>query len=104
VSNFYSISGYISSKKGLREKISAINELIDAMILRTTEAIDDIGASVDEYSMDDGQMKVRTKFRNIDDVTMGINALEKIKQRYVNQLNGRVIALKDIRGIRRCRF
>ncbi len=84
-----SISDYIECRADLKAKIIAIDALIDAMELKM---LDVVGTSdLDEYSMDDGQMKVRTKYRSTSDVLAGIDGLEKLKQRYVNRLNGRVM-------------
>jgi len=93
------ITLYVGSKSTAREKIEAIDALIDAMMLRITEASAGQHATVDEYWMDDGQMKVRTKYRSIADIEKGIEALIKLKHYYVNKHNGRVTVLRDIRGL-----
>lgn len=84
----YTVSQYIESKCTLLDKIAAINALIASMELKLVDSVG--SAEYDEYSMDDGQMKVRTKYRSVEDVAAGIKALEQLKQRYVNQHNGRV--------------
>lgn len=90
--NFYTISEYIDCKPDLLCKIKAINDLIAAFELKL---LDVVGSAVyDEYQMDDGQMKVRTKYRSPEDVLKGLDALEKLKQRYVNRCNGRVNILR----------
>ena len=91
--NFCTISQYIDSATTLRDRITKI----DALIL-TLEAVlvDSVGsANYSEYQMDDGQMKVRASYRSPADVTAGINELEKLKQRYINKLNGRVRVLRS---------
>lgn len=88
----YTISQYLESKPDLLNKIRAIDTLINSMTLKLTEAV---GSAVyDEYSMDDGQMKVRTKYRSVQDVAAGITGLEIIKERYKNQYNGRTIVFR----------
>ena len=90
---FYTISQYIESKSNLADKIQAIEALIGAMELKLLDAI---GTSdLDEYQMDDGQMKVRTKYRSIADVNKGIEALEIQKQRYINRYNGRRVVFRS---------
>ena len=86
------ISQYLESKPDLLCKIKAINDLIAALELKLLDTVGTAG--YDEYSMDDGQMKVRTKYRSTADVSAGITALEIIKQRYVNQHNGRVTVFR----------
>ena len=73
---FIYISQYIESKCSLAAKIAAIDALIEAMELKMLDTT--AGAIYDEYQMDDGQMKVRTKFRSVQDVADGITALEGI--------------------------
>ena len=89
----YSVESYIECKTTLTDKIKAINALIDRFELKLLE----VGDSVvyDEYSMNDGQMQVRTKYRSANDVLNAINNLEKLKQRYVNRLNGGVTVLRS---------
>ena len=91
--NYYTISQYIESGCDLRAKIANIDALIAAMELK---AVDVIGtADIEAYQMNDGQMVVRTKYRTTSDVIAGIDSLEKLKQRYVNRLNGRSVVLRS---------
>ncbi|HET8827764.1 MAG TPA: hypothetical protein VFM79_00410 [Pelobium sp.] len=59
-----------------------------------------LNVSVEEYQMDDGQMKVRTRYRTPKDVQAGVQSLETMKQLYQNRLNGRVTVLRDSRSFR----
>jgi hypothetical protein len=89
----YTVESYIECKATVRDKIKAIDALIDKFELKLLE----VGDSVvyDEYSMNDGQMNVRTKYRSSNDVLQAIDNLEKLKQRYVNKLNGRTVVLRS---------
>ena len=89
----YSISNYIECRSTLHDKIVAINSLIEAMELKLLDVTE--STAFDEYSMDDGQMKIRTKYRSVADVMVGLTGLEQLKQRYVNRLNGRVTVLRS---------
>lgn len=90
---FYTISQYIETKTSILERIRGYNNLIVAMELKLLDAV---GTSdLDEYQLDDGQMKVRTRYRSVKDVEAGIMALEKAKQRLVNQYNGRGSVLRS---------
>lgn len=89
---FITISQYVESKSSLLVKIKAYNDLIDALELKLLDTIGD--ANYEELQMDDGQMKIRTRYRNVQDVEAGIMALEKAKQRYVNRYNGRTTILR----------
>lgn len=89
---FITISQYVEGKPSLLAKIKAYNDLIDALELKLLDTIGD--ANYEELQMDDGQMKIRTRYRNVQDVEAGIMALEKAKQRYVNRYNGRTTILR----------
>lgn len=86
------MSEYIESKCTLLERIKAIDSLIDSLLLVTVDNISNSGTA--SLSMDDGQMKVNTTFRSVDEVSAGIFELEKIKQLYVNRYNGRGIVMR----------
>ncbi len=76
----------------LQEKILAIDELIDAMLLNMVGSIDESGTA--SFTLDDGQMKISTEYRSISDIEKGIWALERMKQRYLSNINGRVTVLR----------
>lgn len=84
---------YINSATSLREKITRINNVITALENAALTAAS--GQNIQEYSLDDGQTKIRTAYRNASDIAQAINAFEFIRQRWVNQLNGRHVRLVD---------
>ena len=90
--NVCTVQEYIQSKSELYDKICAINALIDAMILNSIDWISTGGTA--SYSMDDGQMKVTTNYRSIEEITMGIFSLEKTLQMYTNRYNGNLVVLR----------
>lgn len=90
--NYYTISQYVESKTTLEGRILAYDNLIEAMELKM---LDNVGESnLDEYQMDDGQMKVRTKYRSTIDILAGIKAIEQARARLLNKLNGRCIVFR----------
>lgn len=98
---YNTISMYLETKESMLEKITAIDLLIDAMVLKMADVVGGTATEISEYSLDDGQMKVRTVYRSLQDVEAGICALEKMKQKWVNKYNGRGFVLRDVRGINR---
>lgn len=88
----YTTKQYIQSKESLEAKITAIEALIDAMLLNTIDAIDDSGTA--SYTMDDGQMKISTEFRSLKQITDGVLALEKLLHIYINRHNGSITVLR----------
>jgi peptidyl-tRNA hydrolase len=87
---------YIDSKTTIRAKITAIDAVIDALM---TTALKAAGTdNITEYSLDDGQTKIRTMYKGADSVLASVQAFEKIKQMYINRLNGRMTRLVDGRN------
>lgn len=91
---------YLESGITLLDRIDKIDLMIDAMLLNGLDAVSDSDPTVQEYQMNDGQMIVRTRYKNSDDLAKGILSLEQIKQRYINQLEGRVMYARPMR--KRC--
>lgn len=89
---------YINGAINLCDKIARIDAIITAL-----EAAALKGAATgnfSEYSLDDGQTKIRTAYRSVEDIARSITAFETIRQRYINQLNGRHVRLVDSKNFR----
>ena len=84
---------YIDSFTNIQAKITAIDTIITGLM--TAAASGASKSNISEYQIDDGQSKIRTAYRSLNDVFEGIKNFEKLRQMYLNQLNGRVIVLKD---------
>jgi hypothetical protein len=84
---------YIESKTDLRAKIAAINQVINALETVALKAA--ATGNISEYELNDGQTKIRTMYRDAGAVAKSITDFERIKQRYINQLNGRSVRLVD---------
>lgn len=84
---FLTIEQYYECKSKLIGKIATYDLLIESMeksILTAT-----VSGHLIQYEMDDGQMKVRAQYRNVDDMTSAMMGLIRIRQMYINQANGR---------------
>ena len=97
--SYTTISAYIGNKSTDLEKIKAVQSLIDSFEERLIDVIAGEGSVTEEYRLDDGQMSVRTRYRSVSELEIGISNLEKMKQRYINRYNGRSISLRDVRGL-----
>lgn len=87
---------YIQSRSTLRDKIIAIDKIIDAL---EAQALISAGTiDVSEYSLDDGQTRIKTMYRSGKDIAESITQFEIIRERYVNRLNGRKFRLLDGRN------
>lgn len=93
MTTFDSAAIYIDSCTTIRAKITAIDAIIAALL--TTAAKAAAKDNILEYNLDDGQTKIRSAYRSTAEVFQSINNFERLKQLYVNQLNGRVFRLVD---------
>jgi len=89
---YMTIDQYFDCKSKLLGKIATYDLLIEAM----EKAIDTatLSGHLNQVELDDGQMKLRTNYRNITDMTKGLLGLEQARQRYVSKFNGRVTLLR----------
>lgn len=97
-----SASIYLDSRTSVKDKITAIDAIISALLTTAVKAA--AGENITEYSLDDGQTKIKTIRRTSKEIEASIAAFERLKQYYVNQLNGRVFRLIDSKNfnIGRC--
>jgi hypothetical protein len=93
---------YIDSADTLKDKITRIDAVIDALLTVALKAA--ANENITEYSLNDGQTQIKTAYRGSDSVMKSIQAFESIKQMYVNRLNGRHIRLMDSKNFTRKDF
>lgn len=77
-------------------KIQRIDSIIDALLIQM--AVVAGNADLKEYQLDDGQTKIRCVYSSVSDVQRDINALERLKQSFINRSVGRVVRLRDARN------
>lgn len=98
---FDSADLYIEGATSLRDKITRIDAVIDALLTTATKAA--ANDNISEYSLNDGQTQIRTAYKGADQVFQSIAAFERLKQIYVNRLNGRSFRLIDGKNFPGCR-
>tara|TARA_R110001632_G_scaffold183114_7_gene303223 strand:- start:596 stop:901 length:306 start_codon:yes stop_codon:yes gene_type:complete len=96
---YSSASKYIESATSLCDKITKLDAVLDALMTTVLDAAST--DSITEYQLDDGQTKIKTIYKGAAGVLASINALERVKQIYVNRLNGRSFRMIDSRNQRR---
>lgn len=84
---------YLECKTDLREKITAI-EAIQAALLTTALKAAGTG-NMTEYMLNDGQTIIKTVYRNSEEIIKAYDDYERIRQRLINQINGRMTRLVD---------
>lgn len=88
-----SAQAYIDTATTLRERIDRLSAIITAL---ETSALKAAGTgNMSEYSLDDGQTKIRTVYRNAEEVANAITAFERIRQMWWARLSGRHTRLVD---------
>lgn len=90
--HFITISQYIESKTTLLAKIAAYDLIITGLENAMLLAVE--SGYLKQIEFDDSMMKVRTEYRSVEDVAKAMLGYEKIRQMYINRLNGRVTVLR----------
>lgn len=93
---------YIISAPDIKTKVLRIESIINAYT--DTLLVGATTGNFSEYSLDDGQSKIRTVYRGANDLTNSIAALEKLKEMYIvkynKQLNGSIYRLSDSKNFK----
>ncbi len=97
--NTVDIDVYISSSSCNLERLRRYDTIIDNLEKRLLEASVGQNSLVDEYQMNDGQMVVRTKYKTIQQIKDGLQAIIYLRQLFVNRCQGRKISLRDVRSV-----
>lgn len=88
---------YISKATSLKDKINRIDAIIKA--LEDTALKSATSDDITEYSLDDGQTKIKTVYRGTKGIINSINSLIRLREYYINKLNGRQVRLVDGRSL-----
>jgi hypothetical protein len=90
---FDSAALYIESQTGIKAKIVAIDAIIDALLVTAAKAA--TNDHLTEYSLNDGQVQIKSAYRGASAIFNSIKEFEKLKQIYMSRINGRVVRLVD---------
>lgn len=93
MAHFENITLYLETATCLKDKVDKMDAIIAALedaALRGAE-----GQEFDEYWLDTGQSKIKSIFRDPTQIFKAIISYEKMRQIYLNRLNGRVVRLVD---------
>ena len=94
-----SLSIYVQSATSLKDKLVKVNSIIDMLY---TAGLTAAGTeNIAEYSLDDGQTKIRTVYKGTGEVLKAIDILERQRQTILNQLNGRITRHVDGKNFNR---
>lgn len=89
---------YIECDNDKRKIVKRINCIIDALLKVALKAA--ASDNITEYNLDDGQVKIKTLYRGADQVYVAIEKYRKLKQAYVNEINGRTFRMVDSKNFK----
>lgn len=84
---------YIDSATTKRDKVVKIDAIIDALLDTALKAA--ASDNIQSYMLDDGQTKINTIYKGTAGIYASIAAFRKLREVYVNGLNGRMVRLVD---------
>lgn len=90
---------YIDSDTDNQARLIRINAIIFALEGSALKAA--ATGEITEYTLDDGQTKISQVYRNPAEIERSILAYEKIRERIINKLTGRMVRLSDESNFRR---
>ena len=88
---------YIESAAGNLIRLERIGQIITALEIRALAVIGN--SDVEEYAIDDGQIKIKTLYKSSESIARAILAYEKLYQKLLNKLNGRDMVLRPWQGL-----
>jgi len=80
-----------------REMIASIDTIILTLMGAIAKAA--TTGNMEEYKLDDGQTKISVRYKDVEALTASFNGLIKMKQYYINSLNGRMTRLMDSKNM-----
>jgi len=89
---------YIENATSLEERLSRYDQIIEALELQMLN----VGAGnsdIDEYTLDDGQVKISTTYRDVNQMAKAIDRFQFLRQKIINSLNGRSVVIRPWRGL-----
>lgn len=90
---------YITCSTSTQERLSRIESVIIALENQALIAATD--SNISEYSLNDGQVTIRTAYRNPSDIAKAIDVYEAMYNRIFNRCSGlNIVKLKDSRSFR----
>lgn len=84
---------YVTAATTNLEKVRRIDVIINGLLDAALKAAFAEGKK--EYWLDDGQIRTKIVRADVEDIVGSIQAMERLKQSFLNQLNGRQVRLVD---------
>ena len=89
---------YIESASSRVDQIQKIDNIINCLIDTAIRAA--TGEDVEDYSIDDGQAKIRNVYRGTEEIAISIERMKSLKNILIKDVNGYIFQLKDHNSLR----
>jgi len=89
---------YIESADSLLERVNRIDNIIEELEMQAVTSADT--STTESYSFDDGQVSISMSYRSPAGIANAIMRYESLKQKYLNKLNGRDMAMRPWQGLK----
>lgn len=97
---YESIEKYLETCSTLRDRITAIDAVIEALLLTAAKAA--ATDNITEYWLNDGQTMIKTMYKGTDKIYASIKSFETLRNYYQIKLNGgrmtRLVDSKNFTG------
>ena len=90
---------YIDSATSLIDRINRIDTIIDALLLQMS-SVGTGHSDMASYSLNDGQTTISTQYTTPETISNAIRGFERMRERYMNKINGHGMLLRDWRGLK----
>jgi len=90
---------YIQSASSIQDRIARLDQIITALELRMIDNSENL--NIEEYRINDGQIQIQTEYQDLDNIQKAIFGYERLKEKYINKLNGRGMVLRPWQGLNR---
>lgn len=95
---YVSVAAYIGTACDLNQKIARMEQVIEALEMQAINAA--ANSDLQSYSLEDGQVTIKTEYRSPQAIAQAIQAFETLKQTWLNRLVGRVSKGVDSQNMR----
>lgn len=101
-----SITLYVADQQTVVDKIAALDKIEMQLLNSMLDASMGAPVNTSMYELDDGQVRIKVAYRSVMEIENALNGIQRTKNYYINQLNGRTVVLRDRStyrgGYRRC--
>ena len=88
---------FIQQCPSRQDKIKAIEAIQDTLILQMAKGA--LTSDKTSYTLNDGQTQISVNYRSVEEMQKMWDSLERIKNKYINSITGRIVRLVDSKNL-----